>query len=69
MDAGGRAYEAGLRLIMSDLSPLEREALLRFYSLGQTPNQIHRDLDFDVARFRELKSRVRRAVLALSKPQ
>lgn len=69
MDGDPRAYDARLRLILSNLAPEEREALVRFYSLGQTPEQIYRDLDFDAARWRELKLRVRKALLELSKPQ
>jgi DNA-directed RNA polymerase specialized sigma24 family protein len=60
-----RAREAKLlRRLVRALSPLERDALTRFYLLEQTPDQIHRDLGIDPGRLRELKSRVRKALLA-----
>jgi DNA-directed RNA polymerase specialized sigma24 family protein len=53
-----------LRVILAKLSPTEREAITRFYELGQPSRQICEDLGLDADEFRRLKSRVRRAFLA-----
>ena len=56
-----------LRAILAQLSPLEREAMTRFYELGQTSRQICRDLGLNAEEFQRIKSRVKKAFLAGSR--
>jgi hypothetical protein len=55
--------------ILSELSSLEREALERFYNLGEDVPKIAQDLGMTSRQVRELKVRVKRAFLAGSRPQ
>lgn len=55
--------------ILSALSSREREALERFYNLGEDISQIARDLGMTERQLRELKARVKREFLAGDRPQ
>jgi hypothetical protein len=54
-----RSKEARAGRILAALSPAEREALFRFYTLGETTAQISQRLEMTENQFRELKERVR----------
>ncbi len=47
---------AAIRRIISDLSPRQREALKRFYVLGQNKADILKDLKMDEVEFLKLKT-------------
>jgi DNA-directed RNA polymerase specialized sigma24 family protein len=53
-----------MRVTLETLSEQEREALIRFYVLGQSPQQISRDLGLDEEQLRAIKERVKKAFLA-----
>ena len=55
---------ARMRVTLETLSEQEREALIRFYVLGQSPQQISRDLGLDEEQLRAIKERVKKAFLA-----
>ena len=55
--------------ILAALAPGEREALDRFYNLGQDVRQISRDLGMTEHEFKELRARVKKAFLDADKPQ
>ena len=61
--------EARLRLILSALSTVEREALYRFYSLREEDSVISQDLEFVESEFRELRTRVRTKFLLSDQAQ
>ena len=63
------ANNAKSRRILSALSAREREALDRFYNLGETIPVIARDLGMTQRQVRDLKTRVKRAFLAGDRPQ
>jgi DNA-directed RNA polymerase specialized sigma24 family protein len=55
--------------ILAALSSREREALERFYDLGEDISEIARDLGMTKRQLRDLKMRVKRAFLAGDRPQ
>ena len=63
------AKNAKRRRILSALSSREREALDRFYNLGENVPGIARDLGMTQRQVRDLKTRVKRAFLAGDRPQ
>jgi hypothetical protein len=54
---------------LSALSARDREALDRFYNLGEDIPQIARDLGMTQRALRDLKTRVKRAFVASDSPQ
>jgi DNA-directed RNA polymerase specialized sigma24 family protein len=56
--------EARLKRVVGDLSPREREALYRFYTLKHSAAEISRALGFGEEELRELKSRVKKDFLS-----
>ena len=58
--SGPGSKDARLKRILANLSPRQREALYRFYSLGEDSVQVSRALGLDESELRELKSRVKR---------
>jgi DNA-directed RNA polymerase specialized sigma24 family protein len=52
--------EEVVRSILDMLTPREREALHRFYVLGQTKAQIVREMGFDEKALQELKARAKK---------
>ena len=54
-----KGKEARLRQILSTLSPVEHDALCRYYALGQEAAQISQDLGMKGTQFDELKKQVR----------
>jgi hypothetical protein len=63
------ANNAKRRRILSALSSRERDALDRFYNLGESVPGIARDLGMTQRQVRDLKTRVKRAFLAGDRPQ
>ena len=52
--------DEAMRRILAALTPRQREAIHRFYVLGQNAAQILQDMSMDASEFEELKSRVKR---------
>jgi DNA-directed RNA polymerase specialized sigma24 family protein len=44
---------------LDELTIQERDALLRFYALGQTPEQVHQATGISVPELRQLRSKIR----------
>jgi len=63
------AKHAKKQRILAALSSREREALDRFYNLGEELPRIARDLGMTQRELRSLKTRVKRAFLAGDRPQ
>ena len=63
-DADRSTWEAKILRIVRALSPHEREVLTRFYLLEQTAEQIHREVGITAADLRQLRLRVKKAILA-----
>jgi DNA-directed RNA polymerase specialized sigma24 family protein len=55
--------------VLARLSADEREALYRFYTLGQREGEISENLGFDESELRSLKARVKREFQAARWPQ
>jgi hypothetical protein len=53
-----------IKRILANLSPIEMEALYRFYDLEQDSAQIARDLGLSATKLRDLRAGVRKRFLA-----
>ncbi len=59
---------AHLRRLLKDLTPIERDALRRFYRLQQSPDQIQTATGLTKAQLNKLKTRLRKASTEHSDP-
>jgi len=51
--------DARLKRLLNQLTARERDALIRFYSRGETPEQIHLATGIGKPELRDLRSRIR----------
>lgn len=61
--------ESKLQRLLRDLSPQERDSLSRFYMSGQTPQEIQRDGGLSQVDLLDLRLRLKKAFLGLTKLQ
>jgi DNA-directed RNA polymerase specialized sigma24 family protein len=53
---------ARLRQLLNDLTPIERDALRRYYALQQTAEEIEAAIGMTKSQLNELKTRIRKAL-------